>query len=235
MLDYVGRAARFRNFGAFFFPDIRHGDPVLSIWSGSISDYWYRRNADSLLNDPDHVAGLRRQIIRAPEGGARLQIFVPDPGDRRHAYYARARLYGRVSVSSRSGRTGLHCFFLRSRADGAFSAEERLRMREVLPIAHTLVALRHRIVGTEAIRYVTGRSASSLRDRGIKGFATLSEREAQVCDLIALGVSTRGSAARLGVSENSVRTLRQRAYRKLGVGSSSEVSALILKQSAGRD
>ncbi|WP_323766932.1 helix-turn-helix transcriptional regulator [Marinovum sp.] len=229
VLDYVRRAAKFRNFGAFFFPDIRRGDPVLSIWSGSISDYWFRRNAVSLLNDPDHVTSLRRQIRQAPEGGARIQTFIPAPNDPRYAQYARSKLFGRVSVSSCSGRTGLHCFFLRSNADGAFSEAERQRMREVLPVAHTLIALRHRIVGTEAVRYMPGHTATSLRDRGVTGFARLSAREAEVCDLIALGLSTRLSAERIGVSENSVRTLRQRAYRKLGVTSSGEVSAIILK------
>lgn len=235
VLDFVGRAAKVRNFGAFFFPDIRRDSPVLSIWSGSISDYWFRRNAQKLLTDPAHVTDLRRTIGKAPKDGVRLTYFSPAQGDRRYALYARAKLHGRVSVSSHSGHTGLHCFFLRSASDGAFSDAERARLREALPVAHTLIALRHRIIGTEAVRYLPSRTATSLRARGVKGFSGLSPREAEACDLIALGLSARSSAARMGVSENSVRTLRQRAYRKLGVASSSEVAAIILKNGPTAD
>ena len=53
-------------------------------------------------------------------------------------------------------------------------------------------------------------------------------REAQVCDLIVKGISVAGSALELGVSENTIRTLRRRAYRKLGLTSATQVVALVL-------
>ena len=37
-----------------------------------------------------------------------------------------------------------------------------------------------------------------------------------------------GSALELGVSENTIRTLRRRAYRKLGLTSATQVVALVL-------
>lgn len=235
VLDFVGKAARFRNFGAFFFPNLRNSAPVLSVWSGSISDYWFRRNAQIILEDADHVNALRSLIRRAPDNGARIHFFLPRPGQRRFDMYARAKLHGRVSISSRTDRAGLHSFFLRSQADGAFSEAEKSRLQEVLPIAHTMIALRHRIVGSEAIQFVSGSNASSLRNRGVSSFVQLSPKEAETCDLIAQGQSAAESALALGVSVNSVRTLRQRAYRKLGVHSSREVAALVLKNSQQAD
>ena len=59
-------------------------------------------------------------------------------------------------------------------------------------------------------------------------FVTLSPREAEVSDQAVRGVSVAGTALALGVSENSVRTLRKRAWRKLGVGSATQLAALVL-------
>lgn len=234
VLDFVGRAARLRNFGAFFFANIRTAKPVLSIWSGNISDYWFQRNAQRLLTDPARVAEFRAQIRAAPADGAQLRYWQPMPGDPRAEMYHRARLHGRVSISSRSGSTGLQSFFLRDLRDGAFSETERDRLETALPIAHTLIFLRHRMVGTEAVQFLPGSNATGLRARGVTGFAQLSPSEAAICDAIAQGLSVADTARRLEIAASSVRTLRQRAYRKLGVRSAGEVAALMLKNRAAR-
>jgi DNA-binding CsgD family transcriptional regulator len=55
---------------------------------------------------------------------------------------------------------------------------------------------------------------------------TLTERERQVCALIALGVSSEGIGLRLGISINTVLTYRKRAYARLGITSQNELLRL---------
>lgn len=226
----VSKAARVRNFVAFFFPDAYRGEPVMSLWSGEISDYRFRHNARLLLGDPLLVTEYRHQIMGAPEDVVRIRYWSPPEGDPRFAMYRNVNLHGQVDTASRSGVSGLQCFFLHDLADGEFSTTERAHLTEILPSVHSLIFLRHKLVGTNAVRFTPGRDASSLRARGLEGFVALSPAEAKACDEIAQGHAVAETARRWGLSVNSVRTLRQRAYRKLGVHSAGEVSALIRGQ-----
>jgi DNA-binding CsgD family transcriptional regulator len=73
-------------------------------------------------------------------------------------------------------------------------------------------------------------AASILRDRAIRAAVPadacldgLTRREAQVCRGILAGLSTEAIALDLGVSRNTVLTLRRRAYARLGVSSQAEL------------
>jgi DNA-binding CsgD family transcriptional regulator len=55
----------------------------------------------------------------------------------------------------------------------------------------------------------------------------LTEREAQVCALIASGRNKTGVAERLSLSENTVRTHSKNAYAKLGIHTKEELVSLI--------
>ncbi|MEY8838417.1 helix-turn-helix transcriptional regulator, partial [Cribrihabitans sp. XS_ASV171] len=123
-------------------------------------------------------------------------------------------------------------FYLRGAASGWIAPEEFARLRGVLPLAHELIGLRHRIVGSEAFHYTARSSASGLRERGAGLFADLSAREAEVCDHVVRGVGVSGTALAMGISENTVRTLRRRAYRKLAIHSAAQLVALAM-QDAG--
>lgn len=61
--------------------------------------------------------------------------------------------------------------------------------------------------------------------------ARLGPREVQILDLMTQGLRNRGIAARLGISENTVKFHVSKVFRKLGVTSRSEATALI---AAGR-
>jgi DNA-binding CsgD family transcriptional regulator len=50
-----------------------------------------------------------------------------------------------------------------------------------------------------------------------------------VCAHIALGYSTLATSLHLSVSTNTVSTLRQRAYRKLGISCMNELFSLCLR------
>lgn len=56
----------------------------------------------------------------------------------------------------------------------------------------------------------------------------LPKRELQVCALIALGLSSEGIALELGLSINTVLTLRRRAYARLRISSQNELMRLLL-------
>ncbi len=228
LLEYISEAARIRNFGAFYVPDLRRVTPVLSVWSGRISDYWFRRNAADILTNELMQNELVRKIRAAPTDGVLIERWHPPPKDPRERIYARVKILERIGVTSRSGRGGFQSFFLRSVADGWLTQTDCARLEAVLPLAHELIGLRHRIVGSESFQFTSGISTSSLRERNVMAFATLSVREAEVCDCLVRGVSVAGTALELGIAESSVRTLRQRAYRKLGVTSATELMALML-------
>lgn len=59
-------------------------------------------------------------------------------------------------------------------------------------------------------------------------FAALTPREREVCAGILGGLTSDGIAAGLGVSRNTVLTLRRRAYARLGIGSQAELVRLAL-------
>lgn len=55
----------------------------------------------------------------------------------------------------------------------------------------------------------------------------LTQREREVCALIALGVSSEGIGLRLDISINTVLTYRKRAYTRLGITSQNELLRLL--------
>lgn len=70
-------------------------------------------------------------------------------------------------------------------------------------------------------------TVSLLEERFGRRCATLTRRERQVCARAALGMSVRETALELGIAATSVVTLRQRAYRRLGVASAIELCRLV--------
>lgn len=61
----------------------------------------------------------------------------------------------------------------------------------------------------------------------------LTDREREVCALIALGVSSEGIALRLALRLNTVLTYRKRAYKRLGISSQNELLRLICPLAPG--
>ena len=228
LLTHIRSAASIANFGAFYIGDMAHPDPVLSVWSGEMSDYWFTRNARTILSNDWLRDDITARIARAPGGGLAVERWHPPADDPRAAIYLRDGVIERVTVSSRSGRAGFLSFYLRGAGAGWISEAEFARLKQVLPLAHELIGLRHRIVGSEAFHFSPRARASALKERDVSRFGSLSRREAQVCDLIVRGITVAGSALELGVSENTIRTLRRRAYRKLGTASAPQLVALVL-------
>ncbi len=228
VLDFISQSALIENFGAFYFSDLAHPKPVLSVWSGRISDYWFQRNAKAILNDPTIQNSLVAMMQSAPSDGVVIERWHPDGTDPRRPIFERTNILERIGVYSRNGKSGFLSFYLRGTAAGWISGDEFRLLRESLPVVHGLIGLRHSIVGSENFQFTARASASSLKERGIAGFGQLSKREADVCDAAISGITVAGTAIELSVSETTVRTLRQRAYRKLGVRTANALMALIM-------
>ena len=60
-------------------------------------------------------------------------------------------------------------------------------------------------------------------ERCIAAKAALPRRETEVCARILYGLSSIGVALDLGISQESVKTYRKRAYKRLGIGSEREL------------
>lgn len=84
-------------------------------------------------------------------------------------------------------------------------------------------------------RIVAGGTSFPARDRarsvstsGNDPFKALSRREFEVMQALASGISILETAARLGISSQSVTTYRRRLLEKLGVGSNAELVTLAI-------
>ena len=230
LCDYVSEAVRFRNFGTYYVADIAVPEPVLSVWHGEISDYRFRHNASERLSRTTVVQPLLEHFRGLPEGHIDIHREQPRPGGRQAAMYEQTGVIESMVVSSREGRSAQQSFFLRSRSDGLLTDQECAACTQILPIAHELIGLRHKIVGSELFQYQAGARVSSLRERGVARFDILSRREAEVGDCIVNGLSVSGTALQLGVRNSTVHTLRKRIYRKLGITSAVELASLIINE-----
>jgi len=231
LLAYMRQAADIANFGAFHVADMSRPEPVLSFWGGEMSGYWFNRNASTILSDARLIDSILSRIPAAKRQGLTIERWRPEPGDPLHPIYARDGVIERVTVSSWTDRVGLQTFLLRGEKSGWFTEAEMERLHQVLPMVHELIGLRHRITGSMGLRLPPSGRASSLRERDSGPFGQLSPREAEICDFALQGVSVAGTALELEISENTVRTLRRRAFGKLGVNSATQVAALILGDS----
>lgn len=228
VLEFIAQSARIENFGAFYFSDLARPKPVLSVWSGRISDYWFQRNSKAILNETEIQNSMVRSIKTAPDDGVIIERWHPGQNDPRRPIFEQSNVLERIGVYSHSGNSGFQSFYLRGTNDDWITEDEFQRLRVCLPIVHGLIGLRHRSVGSENFQFTVGTSASSLRERDVSGFGKLSQREAEVCDAAIRGTTVAGTAIELAVSETTIRTLRQRAYRKLGVRSANALLALIV-------
>ncbi|SHI93989.1 DNA-binding transcriptional regulator, CsgD family [Shimia gijangensis] len=227
-MRYIRQTADIANVGAFYVPDMSRPAPVLSIWAGDMSGYWFNRNAKAILSNKALQDDIIRRIRAAEIDGLAIERWRPSPDDPRAPIYVRDGVIERITVSSRFEGGGFLSFYLRGKNAGWLNEDEVARLSGILPLVHELIGLRHRIIGSEAFHYSLESRVSALKERGVGHFGSLSPREAEVCDMVLKGISVAGTALALGISDNSVRTLRRRAYAKLGVTSAMQIAALVL-------
>lgn len=94
--------------------------------------------------------------------------------------------------------------FYRSSSEG-YSAQEIEQLEQCVPLISSLL-LRH---------FREERQGRAVQKQLLA--AGLSEREAQICEMIAAGHTAKSIARKLDLGESSVVTYRKRAYQKLGI------------------
>lgn len=140
-------------------------------------------------------------------------------------------LVDRLSALSR-GRDGVWTALnvYRDAEDSAFTAAAVRRFEALAPLLSALLAQHLASLQPAAApgpaRRVPREAAAAMLARLSGG---LSPRELEVCALTLSGHSRAGSALALGLAESSVATLRERAYRKLGIHGTGELFALCLR------
>lgn len=80
---------------------------------------------------------------------------------------------------------------------------------------------------SHVVSHVRGDDPTGRRARAARLAETLSDRERQVCVLVAAGAKTEAVAARLHLSDSTVKTHLRSAQEKLGVGSRPELAVIL--------
>jgi DNA-binding CsgD family transcriptional regulator len=122
-----------------------------------------------------------------------------------------------------NGRT-FKISFHRAKSAGSFGASDIDNIAGAAKVLTALLA-RHE---ASAIFTVRKNSRVIYFDALLSAAPSLSEREASVCTGIILGMTSEGIALDLGISVNTVRTYRKRAYARLMISSQNELMKLIL-------
>ncbi len=176
-----------------------------------------------------YVGGLHQAepVRRAmPELGQQLLVRYHEQSelphcDWRHVCYEAVAINDRLSVAAKIDDA--HCFvanFFRDVGRGTLTTPD---LERVCSLAFAIaMAGRQHVRLTQATTMHKGDvtdSHSTMAD-----FEQLSDRENQVCKLIASGWSATEIAQQLHVLESSIGTYRKRAYAKLGVGSKRELT-----------
>ncbi|MDX1429655.1 MAG: helix-turn-helix transcriptional regulator [Rhodothermales bacterium] len=179
--------------------------------------------------DP-YITQLRDELRGRPTA---LRIVHRDSirdSDYRNRFYDEIDIQEKVSVLSRYEDGYLYSNFYRSAAQAHFGEEQIALLSEASRFTHSCLKrhmslVSHGVPGkTRASRLQSVYSLLTMREGG-----KLTAREADVCSRIVLGMSTDGIALDLGVSRNTVATLRKRAYQRLGISSQNELFAICLE------
>lgn len=127
------------------------------------------------------------------------------------SYFHSCGIADKISVIASSGGDTLFLSFYRSQDTGPFAISETgLRV----PFWQILSKL--------ALLHFFGIGAKQLQSP----LNSLSEREKDICEAMLEGLTTDAIAWRLEISASTVKTYRQRAYRKLGINSKSALFEL---------
>lgn len=161
------------------------------------------RLAEELLNSPSRPAC--ELLLR----GTLSPVY-------RKRFFSVPDLMQKFAILARDEQGGevFYINFYRSGHEGGFSQDEIERLGQGAALLSALLIRHFR---------EEGRAHSERRLLS----ASLSEREAQICEMVLQGHTAKTIGRRLGLSEHSVVTYRKRAYRKLGISRKSELVELL--------
>ena len=146
-----------------------------------------------------------------------LLVDLDDPG------LDNALLTQLVQKAGRAQRIGFYDAFTVPNAQLAFD----LGVTVLLPLASPLEQILDS-VGAERRASSVTRSVGLTR-RELAGLSSLTEREIEVLNCLALGLPVRSIATSLGVTVHTVQTYKRRSFHKLGVQHQAHAVALAVR------
>lgn len=171
--------------------------------------------------------------LRRVRNDSGIAIIRQSSGDIVNADYRRD-LYDIPGIShdmillSQTGDVYLILEFFRNDPLDNFDRDDEDRVREFWPVALACMNKNSRFLSlTQNTPSDPSLKIESLTDLFLKH--GISRRESEVCSHIALGYSTLAISMRMEISVNTVSTLRQRAYRKLGISCMNELYTLCMQ------
>ena len=159
-----------------------------------------------------------------PESGAALLTRSDDIGSARYRSdcYTKIDLGDRFSLIRRSREQLLRINFYSCRG----SSFDETAIHDILDSADVLMALLARHEDTRPSSNPFGQESFAARLRSWQ--PAMTQREIQVCDGIARGLTSEGIAIENGISINTVLTYRKRAYARLGISSQNELLRYVM-------
>ncbi|MZR11698.1 hypothetical protein GQE99_01500 [Maritimibacter sp. DP07] len=231
LLEVASLACRFRTVCVFILPGNDIDRPILTLLETEGSEYVMRNNVQQALSTTGHAPDYRRMLDAAVSSGSDLRFLRTKltPADPRWRMYQQQNFVERVTCLRYRDDGSYLVSFFRSGEDGPILDAEESRLEAVMPLLLELVMVRHKLPALTPHQAMPRRQrVLSLKRKGIPGFADLSEREAEVCDLIAAGLSSAAIAQETGLAFTTIRTFRQRAFRKLGISTAAQFFSLLL-------
>jgi len=184
-----------------------------------IGDYWR-------FDPAEKVAAPPKAPCRSAKGGrwaVKTAAREIEHSSYRFDCYSSIGLDDRISISEIRGDQLMRVNFYRRRKEH-FSDDEAGRILDAADLLMPLI-WRH---DEETRTKVSPEPLELFRIKLAAVAPKLSDREREVCTLIALGLTSEGIALQLDIGLNTVLTYRKRAYARLGISSQNELIRLIL-------
>jgi DNA-binding CsgD family transcriptional regulator len=198
------------------------GDLAKRVGRMYVTQHWSSDPINRILNPTSPAP--RAIIVRAHGDEVRRAEFRRRCYDRPGWKAVGATIADRVSLMTIRDEQLLKISFHRSETDGLFGDDEVDWMAENAALLFALIQRNDRLTHGTAVALSRSFYAGRLADAAPQ----LTQREADVCLRIAQGLTSEGIAIDLGISLNTVRTYRKRAYRRLNISSQNELMTLLL-------
>lgn len=194
-------------------------DVGASCWSAYVGDGLYRRD-DTLTRWPAAVRPAA-PLTLAHWHASEL------PADHRQAIYQRHGLQERLSlVATEAGGDVVAVNLYRGVGDAGFTADDAARLHPLAPLLLAVVRKQAALGVCDAPRS----PAPDLRAVLRRHCPALTARELDVCAGMLQGRTFDGIAVHLGISALTVKTYRNRAFRRLGVQHRSQLFGLLVNE-----
>ena len=239
MFDFASSTLALDKCTAYFYPP--QGLPECIAASG-INTY-YEKAATSLARK--YISGAYRhdpniQCLRpSPVSSFRLNLVRPanlPPSEFRHDFYDRPSIGEELGLIFENQRGRLYLSFFRATKRQSLSAASIGKVRDLAPTLMTALTLHLKLSNAPSADQsgVHGVKSTAIKDIIQDNCDKITNREVEICDHIVRGFSTVAMSLNFGISENTVRTHRKRAYSKLGISSQAELFAIIYDRLSNR-